>query len=500
MDLKILLRYQISGSIFIGWFLLFHYSVHSADFADVATKIMDISSLASLIIAMPIGAIIHQFSVTIKNQIFGLCEDSYLSDSPMKNPTRAILRGFRNSNGGEYVKYIDEKISKLNSFYYMRFDSGFLAPLLSFTLFMLIDAKISFSIITLEYLLVYIYFILILILTIIPHGIIKENIKLSLNTNTIPKISTTIIEFIKKKTNWLITAIVILIVIGSVFTSCTHYENSAIELTTKSIQIESNIRYVITNEYSLESSGSMTSDSVIIANGLKNLKSISSILEKNNLQKTSIIESDISNQEESQLHISKAEITKIDATLLNNILIVCLIISFLLLSYIPRIIQELQEYLELINSDSPPKKNINLEDNKLMIIENIYRVNEDLSFVDLSGKTLKNSNFTESNFVNAIFSNSTLENCNFRDADLSRVDFSNATIINCTFTNAKFFKSGWINTTINNSNFENAKIDINIDGAYNAQIVNSTFSEAIFSDNNLKNHIRREFSNIFKYR
>lgn len=360
MDLKILLRYQISGSIFIGWFLLFHYSVHSADFADMATKIMDISSLASLIIAMPIGAIIHQFSVTIKNQIFGATFIPILSDSPMKNPTRAILISFRNTNSDriEYVKYLDEKISKLNSFYYMRFDCGFLAPLLSFTLFLLIDAKISFSIITLEYLLVYIYFILILILTIIPHAAMKANIKLILNTNTIPKISTRIIEFIKKKTNWLITIIVILSVIGSVFAKCTHYENSAIDLNTANlVQTNSNIRYVVTKDYSFESTDSMEPvytkyiESNLILNQNSTLEK--SYLNDDNLQKISILES----KEESQLHISKAEITKIDTTLLNKILITCLIISFLLLSYIPRIIQELQEYTDKLKKIQPSENN-----------------------------------------------------------------------------------------------------------------------------------------------
>lgn len=325
MDLKILLRYQISGSIFIGWFLLFHYSVHSADFADMATKIMDISSLGALVLAIPIGAIIHQFSVTIKNQIFGAKFIPILSDSPMKlNGVTASILNALSDQENKRLEYIIERITNLNSFYYMRFDCGFLAPCFAIVLFCFIDNQcITFFAASIPLILI---------------------------------ASLCLVCWLPWIGSLMLIAVLIIVPLTK-YSSNINENKSNIQLTTKSIQIESNIRYVITNEYSLESSESMTGESVIITNGLKELKSISSILKSNNLQKTLIIESDISNQEESQLHISKAEITKINTELLNKILIACLIISFLLLSYIPRIIQELKEYTEELRPDIEDDKN-----------------------------------------------------------------------------------------------------------------------------------------------
>lgn len=353
-----LLRYQISGSVFIAWFLLFHYSVHSADFADMATKIMDISSLATLVMAIPLGAIIHQFSVTIKNQIFGLCEESYLSDSPMKKPTRTILDGYKKASDKEYVKYLDEKISKLNSFFYMRFDNGFLAPLLAFSLFF-VTSDLNFAYIC-NALAIYIVLIIVLI------GI----------------------YYIRPvcKCIWYIV-IVLLILASCIGTCCYKYTfmsniktQTNVELTTSVVQgyaTASNNYYVTTQDYAFESTESLGTVEHLIANGLTNVDAIVGIKDSN-LQKITIIESEdtalnsqtftcttkctkcsleltctISNvqqQQDKPQHISKAEITKIDTTLLNKILIACLIISTLLLSYIPRIIQELKEYTDKLST------------------------------------------------------------------------------------------------------------------------------------------------------
>lgn len=368
MDLRVLLRYQISGSVFIGWFLLFHYSVHSADWADMAKQIMDVTTLLTFVASIPIGAIIHQFSVTIKNQFFGLCEDSYLSDSPMKSPTKDILLAFDSSKiknedetkkfSLEYLNYIKEKISNLNSFYYMRFDNGLLAPLLAYFLFLMVD-----NINKPEY---YCNAIVIAIIILLVIFILYCCLKLLCRK--------------------ICCLICILLVVASSIGICCYkrdyspkFENkSNIELTTKYVKVESNIRYIVTNNYSFESSESMFRESQIFVNNVNNSKNLSKILQVDDLQKISIIESkedatsnqtftctskctkcskeltcslsyDKNNQIESQLHISKAEITKIDPSLLNKILITCLAISFLLLSYIPRIIQELKEYTRELN-------------------------------------------------------------------------------------------------------------------------------------------------------
>ncbi|RTL01635.1 MAG: hypothetical protein EKK57_04225 [Proteobacteria bacterium] len=366
MDLKMLLRYQISGSVFIAWFLLFHYSVHSADFADMATKIMDISSLAALVMAIPLGAIIHQFSVTIKNQIFGLCEESYLSDSPLKKPTSAILNYYANNLIGddskeinlEYLKYIQDKITNLNSFYYMRFDNGFLAPLLASALFYYIDS---------ESLTLWWVFSLVSLCAIM------------LLCNC-----TKICGWIRKnKPCYIIVGLLSLVIIAFgclAYYSASHENKSSVVLTTSTTHTESNIHYITTQDYSFESVSDTKKESRIIADNLVNPSNISDIKD-DNIQKVTIIESEdtalnsqtftcttkcakcsleltctISNvrqQQDKLPHIAKAEITKIDTTLLNKILIACLIISTLLLSYTPRIIQEIKEYTKIIQQTSP---------------------------------------------------------------------------------------------------------------------------------------------------
>lgn len=482
MDLKMLLRYQISGSVFIAWFLLFHYSVHSADFADMATKIMDISSLATLVMAIPLGAIIHQFSVTIKNQIFGLCEESYLSDSPMKKPTRAILNYYANNLTGddskeinlEYLKYIQEKITNLNSFYYMRFDNGFLAPLLASILFYCIDNVAITSVLVFG---ISLFIICVSLLYLYKY------------VETKPKI---------KKIIAVVAFISVIGVICYSVKSCTaNNKNTTVDLLTISMtHTESNISYITTQDYSFESANNIKNESLIIADNLVNPSNISDIND-DNIQKITIIESEdtsqisnIQQQQDRPLHIAKAEITKIDTTLLNKILIACLIISTLLLSYIPRIKKELDEYVNLIMN----REKMLPETNQ---ITNQNRINEDLSFADLSSRTIKNVNFTKSNLSNALFINSVIENCDFTDADLSRVNFSNSKIIQCEFTNTNISNATLLKTQVENSNFVNTTINVQDTNFHSLIVKTSRFLNAKFSNINLKNLIRREFSNVF---
>ncbi len=267
-----LLRYQISGSVFIAWFLLFHYSVHSADFADMATKIMDISNLAALIMTIPLGAIIHQFSVTIKNQIFGLCEDSYLSDSLMKKPTSVILNYYANNLNNndskevnlEYLKYIQDKITNLNSFYYMRFDNGFLAPLLAYLLFYLINQYVKW------------WFFPVLLCAIM------------LLCNC-----TKVYGWIRKsKPSCIIVGLLSLVIIASgclTYCSASHENKSSVVLTTSTAHSESNNYYVTTQDYTSESTESIGTVEHLIANSLTNVDAIAGIKDSN-LQKITIIE------------------------------------------------------------------------------------------------------------------------------------------------------------------------------------------------------------------
>ena len=182
MDLKIWLRYQLSGSVYIAWFLIFYYSSNSYDLADVASKIFALDVLKIFAAGIPIGAIIHQFSVSLKNQVLGgwfglrFFQDSMYDDSILTNaiinsmmsnsvmqrggerPWKKRLKVFdlkcsqneanANCNGQINAEIIDskitathEKLSALNTFYYMRVDNGCLAPALAFMSYLLVAAS-----------------------------------------------------------------------------------------------------------------------------------------------------------------------------------------------------------------------------------------------------------------------------------------------------------------------------------------------------------------------
>ena len=75
---------------------------------------------------MPIGVILHQLSVLIKNCLIANIWAEF-SDFPEKE---IILK--LNANEKEKVtQYCLERISNLNSFYYVRFDNGFLSPVIA---------------------------------------------------------------------------------------------------------------------------------------------------------------------------------------------------------------------------------------------------------------------------------------------------------------------------------------------------------------------------------
>jgi len=90
--------------------------------------------LAGLVVALPIGVLIHQFSVLIKNWIVGQRFRSF-SDYP---------EDIDFSDNSELKKYYLDKISNLNSFYYVRFDNGFLAPLFAWVVIGgLVDVEVA---------------------------------------------------------------------------------------------------------------------------------------------------------------------------------------------------------------------------------------------------------------------------------------------------------------------------------------------------------------------
>ncbi len=125
--MKQFLRYQISGSVFVFWLIVFFYGGQAENINELLSHIYkdlgNINLIFGIFAALPIGVIIHQFSVILKN-IIGVCIKSF-SDFPNIDNIKNI------DNERIKVDYILERISNLNSFYYVRFDNGILSPLLA---------------------------------------------------------------------------------------------------------------------------------------------------------------------------------------------------------------------------------------------------------------------------------------------------------------------------------------------------------------------------------
>ena len=137
--MKQFLRYQVSGMVFIVWLVVFYYSGDSLNIEDFFEKIIGGDFFKNkvfygFIVALPIGVILHQLSVNIKNHIgVGLCKE--LDDFPERRYIEMLIKtketDKKEIDKTEYIKYILERISNLNSFYYVRFDNGFLSPFLA---------------------------------------------------------------------------------------------------------------------------------------------------------------------------------------------------------------------------------------------------------------------------------------------------------------------------------------------------------------------------------
>lgn len=146
--MKLFLRYQLTGTVFIGWFVVFYYASQSK---DLHTLVMEISKLdtnrtfLTVFTAYPVGVLIHQLSVLIKNFFVVKCCPAF-SDAPI------VFYGSKthcpNSENTKYknevevhselVKYYLDKVSNLNTFYYVRFDNAFLSPFLALISFCIV--------------------------------------------------------------------------------------------------------------------------------------------------------------------------------------------------------------------------------------------------------------------------------------------------------------------------------------------------------------------------
>ena len=142
--MKQFLRYQISGMVFIMWGVVFFYGRDTNDLFELICLLVpvfgNIKIVAGLVaIALPIGVLIHQFSVVIKNYIVGVVFKEF-SDSPEKE----IIIQLDSKSKEKSTEYCLERISNLNSFYYVRFDNGLLSPFLAWwSVYYFMDGNIN---------------------------------------------------------------------------------------------------------------------------------------------------------------------------------------------------------------------------------------------------------------------------------------------------------------------------------------------------------------------
>jgi len=127
--MKQFLRYQISGTVYILWCVVFYYGKNAENLNALASllylNLKDLKVIAGLAVALPVGVIIHQLSVLIKNFLIANIWKEF-DDSPQD---LIILK--LNDEDKNHIEYCLERISNLNSFYYVRFDNGVLSPLLA---------------------------------------------------------------------------------------------------------------------------------------------------------------------------------------------------------------------------------------------------------------------------------------------------------------------------------------------------------------------------------
>jgi hypothetical protein len=124
------------------WLAIFGIGGRTEGFSDLAkllySEAENFRILAGLVVALPIGVLIHQLSVLIKNWVVGKC-CKYFSDYPQRIDF---------SDNSELKKYCLDKISNLNSFYYVRVDNGLLAPLIAwFFISVLIGLEVAWYLI-----------------------------------------------------------------------------------------------------------------------------------------------------------------------------------------------------------------------------------------------------------------------------------------------------------------------------------------------------------------
>lgn len=122
--MKQFLRYQISGTVFLIWIVVFYFSECATSveqlLSSIFSEIESLKAVVGLISALPIGVVIHQVSVMLKNWVVAKLWEEFDD-----YPNNSLLP----SKDSPRTAYILERISNLNSFYYVRFDTGVLAPL-----------------------------------------------------------------------------------------------------------------------------------------------------------------------------------------------------------------------------------------------------------------------------------------------------------------------------------------------------------------------------------
>lgn len=132
--MKLFLRYQLSGTVLVSWWLLFLYYADKSKFCEIQEFILSKNILGVVFGALalyPLGAFVHQVSVLLKNYLIGRYFFESFNDFPHVE-VKVVLNNGKRKLDFDRCKFLFEKLSDLNSFFYVRYDMGFVAPLMAF--------------------------------------------------------------------------------------------------------------------------------------------------------------------------------------------------------------------------------------------------------------------------------------------------------------------------------------------------------------------------------
>jgi hypothetical protein len=146
IDIRRLLRFEISGYVGLLYSLLFIACLFEVPSIDIGIYQIVAAAAAGLVIALPIGFVIHQLDITIfcpfrASRIFGK-RRAFLRLKHWKDELGAVVSDSKlqsiivhakttpQAKCYDHYKYIQNEIDKRYSYYYSRWETGSFSPFL----------------------------------------------------------------------------------------------------------------------------------------------------------------------------------------------------------------------------------------------------------------------------------------------------------------------------------------------------------------------------------